>query len=782
MRKIADLIVGKRKFILVAFLIFLAYCVWGMTQVEVEYDITTYLPESTDTKKALTIMEEEFESFGMTTVMIKNVPFEEADALYEQIKDLDGIKMFSFENTEDYYKDSCALFSITFDGDKDHPESLAAYNRVVELLEPYETYTTVALTDSFADMLLREVSVILVMVVFIIILVILFTSQSFIDFAVFLITFLVAALMNMGTNFWLGEISFISNTVCVILQLALAIDYAIILSHRFAEEKEHGLEPEDAIKAALSKAIVEISSSSLTTIAGLLALTTMSLRLGADMGIVLAKSIVCSMLAVFLFMPGLILLFTRLIDRTKHKSFVPKIPFVGRFAVKARIPVMIVFVALFIAGAVISANTDYVYYSNSIDASNPSDAQIAEGEINAVFDETTEFVVLMPGRDYDRQKALMDRINEYPEIIESLGLPNTELTMNGTTVYLTEKINYKKLADLLATDAETADGIFSAYAFLSEESSEDGLGELALYQTNKDIYKVSILELCDCAFEYDDFIAAALYYDEDSYESYTDVKDLIEEAKKQLVGENWCRLLFVIDGAVESDETFDLIERMLADIKGAFPEAVFAGNSMSAYDLNESFAGDNLKVSLFTVIFVFIILMFTFRSFGLPILLTLTIQGAIFVNFAYYVIADINLFFFVYLIISAIQMGATIDYAIVITNRFKELKPTVGKREALATAISDAFPTLLTSGLIMASAGFLIGIFVSEPMISTMGTCLGRGVIISVACVMVLLPAVLYTFDGFIEKSAWKPMKKRELNFVRKIKALFPQERMKNDD
>ena len=260
------------------------------------------------------------------------------------------------------------------------------------------------------------------------------------------------------------------------------------------------------------------------------------------------------------------------------------------------------------------------------------------------------------------------------------------------------------------------------------------------------------------------------------------MKDLIEEAKKQLVGENWCRLLFVIDGAVESDETFDLIERMLADIKGAFPEAVFAGNSMSAYDLNESFAGDNLKVSLFTVIFVFIILMFTFRSFGLPILLTLTIQGAIFVNFAYYVIADINLFFFVYLIISAIQMGATIDYAIVITNRFKELKPTVGKREALATAISDAFPTLLTSGLIMASAGFLIGIFVSEPMISTMGTCLGRGVIISVACVMVLLPAVLYTFDGFIEKSAWKPMKKRELNFVKKIKALFPQERMKNDD
>ena len=782
MRKVAEFIVNKRKFILVVFLLFLAYCVWGMTQVEVEYDITTYLPESTDTKKALTIMDEEFESFGTTTVMIKNVAFEEADALYEQIKDLDGIKMFSFENTEDYYKDSCALFSITFDGDKKHPESLAAYNTVVKLLEPYDTYTSVALTDSFADMLLREVSVILVMVVFIIIMVILFTSQSFIDFAVFLITFLVAALMNMGTNFWLGKISFISNTVCVILQLALAIDYAIILSHRFAEEKEHGLAPEAAIKAALSKAIVEISSSSLTTIAGLLALTTMSLRLGADMGIVLAKSIVFSMLSVFLFMPGLILLFTRVIDKTKHKSFVPKIPFIGKFAVKARIPIIIIFVALFIAGAVISSGTDYVYYSNSIDTPNPSSAQIANKEINAVFEETTEFVVLMPGRDYDRQKALMDKINEYPEISESLGLPNTELTMNGMTVYLTEKMNYKKLGDFLAIDAETADSIFAAYAFLSAEDSEDGFRELALYETNKDIYKVSLLELCDCAFEYDDFIAAALYYDADSYESYTDIKDLIEEAKKQLVGENWCRLLFVIDGAVESDATFSLISRMLTEVKSEFPEAVFAGNSMSAYDLNESFAGDNLKVSLFTVAFVFIILMFTFRSFGLPLLLTLTIQGAIFVNFSYYVMADINLFFFVYLIISAIQMGATIDYAIVITNRFNELKPTVGKREALATAISDAFPTLMTSGLIMASAGFLIGVFVSEPMISTMGTCLGRGVIISVACVMVLLPAVLYTFDGFVEKSAWKPMKKREWKFPKKAKGASLSERTENND
>ena len=775
MKKIADFIVDKRKIILLLFLALTVYCIWGMSQVEVEYDIATYLPESTDTKKALDIMDKEFESFGTTTVMLKNVTFETADSIYEELKDLEGIKMFSFENTEDYYKDSCALFSITFDGDKEDPASLAAYNTLVRLIEPYESYTSVALTDDFAEMLADEVKVILVVVVLIIIAVILFTSQSFIDFAVFLITFLVAALMNMGTNFWLGKISFISNTVCVILQLALAIDYAIILSHRFAEEKERGLKPEAAIKEALAKAIVEISSSSLTTISGLLALTTMSLRLGADMGIVLAKSIVCSMLSVFLFMPGVILLFTKLIDKTKHKSFVPKIPFIGRAAVRARYILMPIFLAVFIVTAVLSFQTEYVYYSNSIDTPRPSKTQIAEEEINAVFDESSQFVVLMPGKDYDRQKRLMDKIEEYSEITDALGLPNTEITMNGISLYITDGINYRTLADFLGTDTETADVIFGTYAYASQDNIEDSMNETALYNVNKDIYTASLLDLCDCAFEHDDFIAAALYYDEDAYETYTDLKDLIEEAKKQLVGENYSRLLFVIDGPVESKETFDLIDRLIIDVKADFPEAIFAGNSMSSYDLNESFAGDNLKVTLFTLAFVYIILMFTFRSYGLPILLTLTIQGAIFVNFSYYPIADTNLFFFVYLITSAIQMGATIDYAIVITNRFDELRATLGKKEAIATAISDAFPTVLTSGVIMMISGFLIGEMVSEPIIATMGTCLGRGVIISVLCVMILLPALLYTFADIMDKTKWK--KRSNPAFIEKIKSMFGRKR-----
>ena len=193
---------------------------------------------------------------------------------------------------------------------------------------------------------------------------------------------------------------------------------------------------------------------------------------------------------------------------------------------------------------------------------------------------------------------------------------------------------------------------------------------------------------------------------------------------------------------------------------------------MSSYDLNESFVSDNLKVSILTVAFVFIILMITFRSWGMPIPLALTIQGAIFINFSYYGIVGSNQFFFVYLIISAIQMGATIDYAIVITNRFVELKGVRGKKEALVTAVSDAFPTVLTSGLIMSSAGFLIGEMVTEPMISTMGSCLGRGVIVSIAAVMLVLPALLYIFDTPISKTAFKRREIKIPGFVSRLTKL----------
>lgn len=763
MKKITSFIVDKKNYIIILFIALIAYCVWGMGQVNIEYDITSYLPSNTDTKQALDIMEEEFVTFGTTKIMLRNISFEDALALHDEIEQLDGVKSFDFHNTEDYYKQSCALFNITFDGDENDELSVAAYNKTLELLDGYDLLVSASLTDTYAEELQHDVNFVLILAIVIIIAVLAFTTKSFGEIPVFILTFGVAALLNLGTNYWLGTISFISNSVCVILQLALAIDYAIILCHRFSEEKANGLSPKEAMAAALAKAIPEIAGSSLTTIAGLLALTTMALGLGADLGIVLAKSIICSMITVFLFMPCITLYFSKAIDKTAHKSFVPKISAVGKFDVKLRYVIPAVFLVTVIVCGYFSFQTEYVYSTGSIDTSRPSATQIAQRETEAVFGYSNQLAALVPKGDYNLEKRVIDTVSTHEEVKEAIGISNVEITANGTTHYLTDRLNYRQFALLLGTDDSTAASIYRAYAYFSQSDSQDGVSEVALFEANKDIYTASILDICDCAFGHDDFISAFLNGNDDLLDTYETLRDTINDAEAQLIGTNYTRVLFILDSDIESKQTFAMIENMREEVKAFCPQAIFAGDSMSSYDLDKSFSTDNLKVSILTVLFVFVILMFTFRSWGTPIPLTATIQGAIFINFSISAFAGTNLFFFVYLIVSAIQMGATIDYAIVITNRYQELKQTTDKKTALIESLNQSFPTILTSGSILAIAGFLIGGVVGDPLIATLGSCLGRGVLISIASVMLVLPALLMIFDKWLDKTKFKPRKKLQL-------------------
>jgi len=762
MKKVAEFIVKQRWLILIIFIIFSAYCVYGTTQLNVEYSITAYLPQETDTRIAIDIMDEEFTTFGSSTVMLRNVSFTTAKRLSDYIREIDGVKSLPFENTEDYYKDSCALFTITFEGDEDDAKSVKAYDEAIELLSSYDMLISSELVNTYAETLKSEINRILLLAVAIIVVVLAFTSQSFAEVAVFMMTFGVSALLNMGTNYWLGTISFISNSVCVILQLALALDYAIILANRFAERKRLGEDPKTAMVNALTGAIPEIAGSSLTTIAGLLALTTMTLRLGMDLGLVLAKSIVWSMVSVFLLMPGLMILFSKPIDKTTHKNFVPKISFIGKFDVKLRYVISAVFVVVVGVCSVLSNNMEYVYSQNSIDTDRPSSTQAAQQEINEVFGYVNTFAVLVPAGDYEQQLTILNMLEEDPMVTSATGIANVELTSNNITHYLTEGLNYKQFASFLGLNETLSTEIYSAYAFFSEDSTSDGISELAVFRANKDIYYASLLDLCDCAFEHNDFISAYLYNDSETLDNYLDIKEQIEDAEAQLIGENYVRMVLNIDGEIESEETFAFIDRITQSVKGYCPEAIFAGDSMSAYDLNASFGSDNVKISLITVAFIFIILIFTLKSWGHPIPLVLAIQGAIFINFSYYTITGTNLFFFVYLIVSSIQMGATIDYAIVTASRYEELKETMDKKAAVVESLNQAFPTILTSGTIMATAGFLIGYLVSDPLIATLGMCLGRGVIISIICVMIVLPALLYIFDKPLSKTKFKKREKSD--------------------
>ena len=385
MIKLARFIVDKRKAFYLVFLAAFLFCAASVNKVQINNDITSYLPAQTETRRGLTIMEEEFITLGSANVMVANVTLDTAQELAHRLEAIPGVSEVAFDDTQEHYKASAALFTISFDGEETDPATEQAMNQVLAALEGYDVYPSTQIGRDVSESLQKEMTVILAIAAVVIVVVLLFTSKSYMEVPVYLIVFATAAVLNMGTNFIFGTISFITNSIAVVLQLALAIDYAIIFCHRYMEERDNGLDAREADIAALSKAIVEISSSSLTTISGLVALMLMQLRIGFDMGIVLAKGIVCSMLCVFLLMPGLLMMFSRPIDRTRHKNLVPKINFWGRGVVRLRYVLPPIFLVAMVAGAMLSNQCDYVFDANDADFDNKPDWRIADEKVTQTF-------------------------------------------------------------------------------------------------------------------------------------------------------------------------------------------------------------------------------------------------------------------------------------------------------------------------------------------------------------------------------------------------------------
>ncbi len=319
MEKLATFIVDKRKAFYLLFILAIIYSLISIPKVKINQDISSYLPDDTETRIGINTMEDEFETFADAQFMISNISYDIAEKIAEHIKTMPAVLRVTFENSKKYYNGSSALIIVSFDANKTNELVNQTVLDIKEYLKDYDLYTVSEVGDDFSEVLKQEMSIILLLSVIVIVAVLIFTSKSYLEIFVFLIVFAVAGALNMGTNFWFGEISFVTNSIAIILQLALAVDYAIILCHRFMEELERYI-AHDAIIKALSKAIIEISSSSLTTISGLIALTTMQFGIGMDMGAVLIKGILFSLITVFLLMPGLLLMMSRGIEKTRHKT------------------------------------------------------------------------------------------------------------------------------------------------------------------------------------------------------------------------------------------------------------------------------------------------------------------------------------------------------------------------------------------------------------------------------------------------------------------------------
>ena len=755
MTKLARFIVDKRKAFYLIFIAAFLFSAASVNKVQVNNDITTYLPSDTETRRGLTIMDQEFVTLGSANIMVSNITYEAAEALSEEIAAVPGVSSVEFDDTEEHYHDAAALFTVSFEGEEQAPETIESLERVKLLLEGYDYYpsTTIGLDTSAS--LQKEMTVILAIAAVVIVVVLLFTSKSYLEIPVYLIVFATAAVLNMGTNYWFGTISFITNAIAIVLQLALAIDYAIIFCHRYMEERDNGLDAREADISALSKAIVEISSSSLTTISGLVALMLMQLRIGFDMGIVLAKGIVISMLCVFLLMPGLLMLFHNAIEKTRHKNLVPHISWLGKGVVKLRFILPPIFLIVLVAGAVLSARCDYVFDTNDTDFDNKPAWRIADEKVTETFGQKNTIAMLVPRGDYDKEGAILRQVESLEPVTQVTGLANIEVE-DGRM--LTDTMNPRQFAELAGVDVELARLLYQAYGLSVEEYG-------AIFQ-EPDEYAVPLLDIFEFLVEQIDKGVVTL--DEEQAEKVDDLREQLDMGIEQLRGENWSRLVFVADTPTEGTETYELLDEIRAIGQTYYGDnVILVGNSTNAFDLSSSFSQDNAKISILTALFVMVILLFTFKSAGLPLLLVLTIQGSIWINFSFPVLQGTNLFFLSYLVVSSIQMGATIDYAIVITNRYLELKTVMDRKQAAIEALDQSFPTILTSGSIMAVAGFLIGGISTDATIGSVGLTLGRGTVTSILLVMTVLPQLLLLGDSLIERTAITLNRDRKQRFNR---------------
>ena len=525
-----------------------------------------------------------------------------------------------FDESEAHYSDASALFDVTFVGDDFDPASEEGLEVVKDYLAGYDLYISSEVGNPLEKIINQEMLVVDIIAVIIIVLVLLLTSRTYAEIPVLLITFGAAALLNMGTNYLMGEVSYVTNSIAIVMQLALAIDYAIILCHRYTEEREKH-EPREAAIKALSYAIPEISASSLTTVSGLLALCLMEFKLGYDMGSVLIKAILLSMLSVFLLMPGLLVLFSKLIDRTHHKNFVPKIDFLGKAVYATRFVMPVIFVIIIIAAFSLSHKANYVYSVDSVSSIRQNETQLARQKIEGTFEKSNMLAVIVPRGDYEKEARVIQDIQELPLVESVTGLANVEV-LDGYT--LTSALTPREFSEVADLDIEVAELLYTGYAM-----NQSDYGQIA---TNLENYRVPLIDMFSYLFEQRKEVVLDL--DKETVDMLDDLEQQLSDAKLQLMSDSYSRMVVLLNLPTEGEESYEYLDIIHGIVARQYEEYYVVGDTTNSNDLRSSFEKDNVIISVLTVLFVVIVLLFTFKSAGLPLLLIAIIQGSIWCNFS----------------------------------------------------------------------------------------------------------------------------------------------------
>lgn len=763
--------------------LFVALSIFGAVMIphtKINYDLTGYLPANCDSSTALELLKKEFDDKGMAYVMVKDVTPEKAGEIKTRLEKVEGVATVTYVESMNY-KNNSALYTVTL---KDYDSTAGAFDAikdVIDALSDEKAYLSGQSAFSYYTKLETEQSIMKlgIAIVVIILLVMLFTSKTYFELIVLILVFGAAMAINMGTNFlFVNGISYIANLVALVLQLALSLDYSIILLHRYMEERDNGEDAKTATVTALTKGLPEILSSSLTTVAGLAALMLMTLSIGAEIGLSLAKGIVVSMATVIFFMPALLVIFDKPIQKTRHKSFVPNVTKPARAIVKARKVIVPAFLLIAILAGVAQGFNKYSFNYNSgslIVAPKKVIEETGFGTLNSL-------VVVVPKGDAEKERQLVKYMESFDLIDKSqttaLATINVYSFVDPNTtekLYLTDEVSKKDIGNLIDKIPSDAGVNPLLIKPIIEGWFDDYVKNYLPEGTKPSKAKVRLIDLLDFAVR-EKFDAISRFIGDDPEKlAYLEQVKQISFAKANLESENYSRITFNINGGVEDDDVFELVKTLKSGVSDFYEERYITGESVVCYEMSEYFMKDNLMVCLFTDLFILVILLITFRNISLPIILILAIQGGIFINFAIPFLSKTSISFIGYLIISAIQMGATIDYAIVLTNRYRGIRKDFTDRyDAMAAATNAVFPTILTSGVILTATGFVMSML-SSGVVAQLGLLLGVGTLTSIIIVLFVLPSLLLVTEKVVDKTDFSKL------FRRKQKAAVEEVTLSSD-
>jgi predicted RND superfamily exporter protein len=645
-----------------------------------------YLPEDSPSTVALDVMNRAFDqATSNTRVLVKDVTVPETLEYKQQIKAVEGVKeiqwlddvvniyqpleMLPPKTLHAWYKDNNAVFTLSID-DQNAQQTI---DQIRAIIDPTGALSGDAVNLTAAKSSTRsEVRKMMTFLIPVIFLILILTTSSWFEPILFLTVIGISILINMGTNAFLGQISFITQTTAAILQLAISMDYSIFLLHRFAEFRAKGLDVKQAMAEAMKKSFSSILASGLTTILGFAALTLMRFKIGPDMGIVLAKGVFFSLISVMLLLPILTVLTYRIIDKTHHRSFLPSFTGFSRFVARLGVPVIIIVALLLVPAFLAQRQNTFIYGAAAMSSNQSSQIGQDEAQINELFGKSNQMVLLLPTGDPVTEKEFSNALYEIPSVAS----------------------------------------IFSYVTTVGVEIPSDYLPE---------------------------------------------------KKRAAFMANGYSRMVVTVNTLQESPETFALVETIRNLAHEYYDDTYYlSGGSVNVYDMKNTVTTDNELVTIAAIVAIGIVLLLTFRSLSIPFILLLVIESSIWINLAFPYFAGASMAYIGFMIISSVQLGATVDYAILFANRYLENRQTFPKQEAAVRTIADTTGSILTSAGILTFAGFIMGVVSTNGVIGQLGTLIGRGAALSAAMVLFFLPPMLVLCDQLIQKTTWGLTMKKE--------------------